>query len=103
MSLRDILRNPEIFREPLAFLPERWLPTNPDYEKYNYFYVPFSRGTRNCIGINMAYAQLYIVLATLFRRLDLRIGEDVLYERDVEGTRDCFIRKPSFDSKGVRV
>jgi len=51
MSLRDILHNPDIFREPLRFLPERWLPTNPDIDMVNKFYVPFSCGTRSCIGI----------------------------------------------------
>lgn len=51
MSLRHILHNPDIFRDPLKFLPERWLPTNPDIDMVNKFYVPFSRGTRSCIGI----------------------------------------------------
>lgn len=51
MSLRHILHNPDIFREPLEFRPERWLKTNPDLDRINKFYVPFSRGTRNCIGI----------------------------------------------------
>lgn len=51
MSLRHILLNPDIFREPLEFRPERWLKSNPDLDRINKFYVPFSRGTRNCIGI----------------------------------------------------
>lgn len=102
MSLRHILHAPEIFRQPLEFRPERWLDTNPDLERINRFYVPFSRGTRNCIGINLAYAQLYIVLASVLRRFDLSL-HDVVYERDVEAVRDCFIGEPQLNSPGVRV
>lgn len=51
MSLRHILLNPDIFTDPLSFRPERWLKSNPHLEYINSFYVPFSRGTRNCIGI----------------------------------------------------
>jgi cytochrome P450 len=51
MSLRHILHDPDIFESPMEFKPERWLKTNPDLERINRFYVPFSRGTRGCIGI----------------------------------------------------
>ncbi|KAI4159386.1 MAG: hypothetical protein LQ342_006642 [Letrouitia transgressa] len=121
MSLRDILHDPSIFRDPLAFRPERWLRSNPDYELVNRFYVPFSRGTRMCIGINhrfswekkadivfslggdsIAYAQLYIVLACVLRRFEVS-DFDVVYERDIKAARDCFIGEPSLESLGVRV
>ena len=29
--------------------------------------MPFSRGTRQCIGINLAYAEIYLTLAMVFR------------------------------------
>ncbi|KAL9634621.1 MAG: hypothetical protein Q9164_003980 [Protoblastenia rupestris] len=104
MSLRHIMHDPSIFSDPLAFRPERWLPTNdnPDLEKINRFYVPFGRGTRNCIGINLAYAQLYIVLARVLRMFELDLY-DVVYERDVQAVRDCFIGEPMIGSPGVRV
>ena len=102
MSLRHILLDGDIFRDPLSFCPERWLKTNPDLDRINSFYVPFSRGTRNCIGINLAYAQVYIVLACVLRRFDLTLY-DVIYERDVKAVRDCFIGEPEMNSPGIRV
>lgn len=36
----------------------------------NHFFVPFSKGTRACLGINLAYMELYLVLAYLIRRFD---------------------------------
>lgn len=55
--------DPSLFAEPNSFRPERWTE-NPGLEK---FLVPFSRGSRHCIGINLAYAELYLALATVFR------------------------------------
>lgn len=51
MSQRHILQNEKIYRRPDEFLPARWLKNDPDIEVAERYYVPFSRGTRNCIGI----------------------------------------------------
>lgn len=51
---------------------------------------------------SMAYAQLYIVLACILRRLDFSLG-DIDYKRDVEASRDCFIGEPRLDSPGLFV
>lgn len=50
----------------------------------------------------MAYAQLYIVLASVLRRFELQL-HDVVYERDIEASRDCFIGETKVESKGVHV
>lgn len=33
--------------------------------------MPFSRGSRGCTGTNLAYAELYLVTAHLFRRFEI--------------------------------
>ncbi|KAI0265040.1 cytochrome P450 [Gloeopeniophorella convolvens] len=55
------------------FMPERWL--GPDAASLNRFLVAFSTGPRSCQGINLAYCELYLGLAHLFRRFDLRVDE----------------------------
>lgn len=47
MTTYDILMNEDIFPEPKSFVPERWID-HPELEKY---FVPFGKGTRQCMGI----------------------------------------------------
>lgn len=47
MTTVDVLMNEEIFTDPRAFAPDRWIE-NPGLEKY---FVPFGKGTRQCLGI----------------------------------------------------
>jgi len=56
--------NLSIFPSPTSFRPERWIE-NPRLDKY---LIAFARGSRQCIGINLAYAELYLALSTIFRR-----------------------------------
>jgi cytochrome P450 len=47
MTTYDILMSDKIFPSPKAFLPQRWID-QPELEKY---FVPFGKGTRQCMGI----------------------------------------------------
>lgn len=51
---------------------------------------------------SLAWAELYIAIATLFCRRDFELY-DTVRERDVDFTRDCFVGETSADAKGVRV
>lgn len=51
MTIREVLLDESIFEEPGKFLPERWFPSNPDFDKINRYFVPFGRGNRMCIGV----------------------------------------------------
>lgn len=57
--------------------------------------VAFTRGPRSCIGINLAWCELYLALAHMFRRLDSEIDGTV--EEDlqewVEGITPFFYRR----------
>lgn len=49
---------------------------------------------------SLALAELYIVVACLFRRFDLQLHE-TFRERDIDTARDCFIGETSPESVGV--
>jgi cytochrome P450 len=110
-SMTSVLvhHDPTIFPNSHSFVPERWIET-PHLDRY---LVSFSKGSRQCIGINLAYAELYLALARIFRTYgskDVRMEGDLgyleLFEtglRDVEIEADRFIPLPAVDSKGIRV
>lgn len=98
-----------IFPDSFKFVPERWVE-NPRLDKYM---VSFTKGSRQCIGINLAYAELYLVLAKIFRVYGSRevrgkddIGYLELFETtvdDVKLSRDFFLPLTRVGSKGVRI
>ncbi|KAI0047712.1 putative P450 monooxygenase [Auriscalpium vulgare] len=57
------------FERANEFLPERWL--REDAKALESSILVFSRGPRSCLGINLAYCELYLTLAHLFRRFEL--------------------------------
>ncbi len=100
VSMTSVLMhtNPLIFPNPVEFRPERWLDQEGlRLEKY---LVPFSRGTRSCIGSNLAYAEIYMTLATVFRRFDFELFETTRADVDME--HDFFNPCVRLSSKGIR-
>ena len=89
--------DPNVYPKPQEFLPQRWL-VGRDLEKY---LLPFGKGTRMCLGMNLAYAELYQTLAAVFRRFDMKLYQTT--RRDVDIAHDLLSGTPALDSKGVRV
>ncbi|KAF6758259.1 cytochrome P450 [Ephemerocybe angulata] len=71
MSQTIVHYNPEVFPEPLVFKPERWLGKNSSDLAGHI--VAFSKGQRSCLGINLAWAELYLILGNLFRKANLAL------------------------------
>jgi cytochrome P450 len=57
----------DIYPDPFAFRPERWLGRKPG----TYEWISFGGGTRRCLGAALAMAEMRVVLAEMARRLDL--------------------------------
>ncbi|KXN82241.1 Trichodiene oxygenase [Leucoagaricus sp. SymC.cos] len=64
-------RNPDIFVNPMKFDPERWL--SPQSRELDNHLVPFSKGPRMCLGINLAWCELYLIFGNLFRKLSMEV------------------------------
>ncbi|KAL8909677.1 MAG: hypothetical protein Q9171_004948 [Xanthocarpia ochracea] len=90
-----------IFPDHKAFIPERWLEKREDGVRLEKYLTSFGRGSRQCLGINLAYAELYMTIATIFRRFEME-----LFETDratVEYARDYFNPFPENGCDGVKV
>jgi cytochrome P450 len=61
-------RRPDIYDEPRAFRPERFLDTPPG----TYTWIPFGGGVRRCLGASFAQFEIKVVLRELVARLDIR-------------------------------
>jgi cytochrome P450 len=104
MTPHLVLFDESIFPEPHKFKPERWLDqmaegrTTSRLDKY---ILSFGKGSRNCIGIHLAYAQLYMSIAAIVQRYNLEMYETD--DSDATATRDLFTAGVKLDSKGIRV
>lgn len=80
--------SPTVYPEPWSFIPERWLPSPLPKTPYELpprqegippadtkYLMPFSKGTRNCLGYPLAYMELYMAIANVARTF-LRVERD---------------------------
>ena len=99
MSAILIHDDPAIFPDPRTCKPERFLE-QPELRKY---IISFSKGSKQCAGLNMAYAELYLGLAAVWApgRFQWELFETDV--SDVETVHDFLNTSPRLDSKGIRV
>ncbi|CAI9630885.1 unnamed protein product [Alternaria burnsii] len=109
MTSNLVHHDERVFPNSHDFQPERWLD-NPRLDRY---LVSFGKGGRACLGINLAYAELYLTLAALFRVYGTEevegkddVGKLQLFETsaaDLVITSDTIVPVMPEDSKGLRV
>lgn len=77
MSLYTIGRNPQYFKNPETFNPDRWLRTDPTAAVIQqHASLPFAMGARSCIGRKIAEVQLQLALAYLLRHYAIKLRDD---------------------------
>ncbi|KAJ5543619.1 hypothetical protein N7461_009622 [Penicillium sp. DV-2018c] len=92
--------NEDIFPDSKSFIPERWM--DPEQRKHlEKYLVAFSKGSRQCIGMPLARAEILLAVATIFRQFEMELYETTV--DDVRIARDMFNGLPRAGSQGVRV
>jgi cytochrome P450 len=69
--------NEEYYPDSFAFKPERWLGDEESVARAKNAFNTFSVGQYNCIGKNVAYLAIKVVLAKMLWGYDVRVPEDV--------------------------
>ncbi|KAF2878581.1 cytochrome P450 monooxygenase-like protein [Massariosphaeria phaeospora] len=70
--------NEDIFGDPGRFRPERYIPseatgvTEDDVHRIKSYYKPFLIGPTNCVGQNVAVAEMALIIAKTMFRFELR-------------------------------
>jgi cytochrome P450 len=67
-SIHLMHRRPDIYPDPAAFRPERWLGERPN----PYTFLPFGGGIRRCLGASFAETEMRAVLAAIVGQVRLR-------------------------------
>jgi cytochrome P450 len=67
MSILLVHHREDVYPDPFAFRPERWLGRKPG----TYDWIPFGGGVRRCLGAALAMAEQRVVLTAMAKRLDL--------------------------------
>ncbi|KAL4786874.1 cytochrome P450 [Aspergillus varians] len=83
-----IHRRPDYYREPLSYLPDRWIEgsicktadsawtvTRDEVEIARKAFCPFSIGPRGCIGKSMALMEMRVTLARIMYLFDFELGD----------------------------
>ena len=111
MTTYKTITDEKLFPDPFGFHPERWLGEGEEQRLEKYFTV-FGGGSRICLGMALAQAELFLMLAKMFRiwgadgdRRDGDAGVIRLFKttvKDCEMAADYFIPIPWAGTKGIR-
>ncbi len=75
VSITNVHKNPDFWENPLAFIPDRFLP-DQSKARPKFAYLPFGGGPRLCIGNYFALLEGPLVLASIYQKHSLKLAQD---------------------------
>jgi cytochrome P450 family 135 len=90
-------RNPRVYNEPRAFMPERFLESPPD----TFAWIPFGGGIRRCIGASFAMLEMKLMLRTMLRELRPSVPQQVVWRAGEYNRRRAVTLVPAAGARVV--
>ena len=81
IGIQSVHMNPTVWEDPYRYDPNRFNKENLD-TKHPYSFIPFSAGSRNCIGQHFALTEMKILTIKLLREFEfsLTLGYELIRE-----------------------
>lgn len=88
-------RDPEIYDNPMEFIPERFLDSPHGGGKVDgVFYTPFGDGPRNCIGMRLGKITTKIGLALILKKFNIQHTDQDFLTKELEFHPNQFVLTP---------
>ena len=72
INIFNLGRDSKIFENPHQFMPERFESVD---KKWDFAYIPFSAGSRNCIGQKFALLEIKAIISKILRNFEVSLDE----------------------------
>ncbi|KAH9111113.1 hypothetical protein AeMF1_014301 [Aphanomyces euteiches] len=79
LNMAAMHRNPKYWKDPDSFIPARFIEGSAEWgadldlrggKPHAFHFMPFSAGSKNCIGQRFAIAELQVIVATMVSKFD---------------------------------
>ena len=71
-NIRSVMMDPNLWKDPDTFRPERFLSADLKTLDIPKYYVPFSLGPRSCLGETLAKMEVFLYTTSLLQRFSLK-------------------------------
>ncbi|CEP15817.1 hypothetical protein [Parasitella parasitica] len=83
VNVAAIHLNPKIWHDPENFIPERF-EQGGEFEQHDGFtWIPFSNGSRQCLGLNFSLTEQRVVLCMILKRYEIDIPKDSIHYNEI--------------------
>ncbi|KAF7723243.1 cytochrome P450-dit2 [Apophysomyces ossiformis] len=88
LDIYNLHRNSRLWQNPDKFDPERFAPGNEAERKAGsgMYWIPFSSGARQCIGMNFSLAEQRVLLSMLLRKFTWTLPENSIHADELLST-----------------
>ncbi|KAI9256666.1 cytochrome P450 [Phascolomyces articulosus] len=83
LSIYNLQRNPRVWNNPEKFDPERFAPGGEAEGKDANAWIPFSSGSRICIGMNFSLSEQRFLLPMLLRKYKWSLPKDSIHHEKI--------------------
>nr|AXB38862.1 cytochrome P450 CYP71AZ5 [Pastinaca sativa] len=99
VSMWAIGRDPETWKDPMDFVPERFMERpDIDYKGQQFEYIPFGAGRRICAGIHLAVTTVELALANLLYTFDWEPPSGTRFRDEIRNKNKLYIRPKKYMS-----